>query len=65
MAQPRTGDANQQFDRLWRREIHFLDGQRLGLRVGARRSDRAQHRSFASYRHKYYPGLVTRGILNE
>ncbi len=54
MTQPRTGDAHQQFNRLGRREIHFLDRQWLGLRVGARRAYRAQNRGFAAYRHDWY-----------
>ena len=52
VTQPRTGDANQQFNRLWRRESDFLDGQWLGPRVGAGRADRPKDSGFASYRHK-------------
>jgi hypothetical protein len=52
VTQPCTGDANQQLDRLWRRESDFLDGQWLRPRVGAGRADRPQDSGFASYRHK-------------
>jgi hypothetical protein len=47
VTQPGTGDANQQLDRLGRRERDVLDGQRLRARVGARRGDRAKDGGFA------------------